>query len=1271
MRSTVLTLLLAFFTGAIHGQSLNPVSLEQLVNTDIPPNQFQPRVAAAPDGSYVVVWITGQSYGVLKARRYDSSHTAVSGEITIASMAYEHLNIAYWKNGKYVISYLDGSTLKFQVLDELNAVGAAVTVTTTAAYFKQDFAINGDNLAVLYSNTSDRQLYLRGYNLATGTWINSAVLVTEQSGLSYSYVEAPNIIYHPSGRLTAIYHQTITTGCCSVQNKIMRKTFNSSFIAEIPETAIWAPTSSNYVGADMDASGNNNGEVIIATTHGEYPGTDKMRLWILSSTGTFLVNNNIILTGADYSWMEGTDAQLFDNGDYLVTKSFWINLPNGTAPTPDYQDVFVIYGKNYDQSRTAAIKINNTTSGEQDQPAAAKLPNGGFVVAWTGNGFQGDSRGIYSRPYNAPSFPGVVFSNAGTYSVSESGTTATIGIALSAQPSGNVTVDLTSSDLTEGTVSPAQLTFTSSNWNVVQNVVVTGVDDTDDDGDISFNLEASTSASTDASYAALANKTQAVTNTDNDAVITLPAAQTVCKTTGMSSVNAVITNVGAAISSVTAASNDQSIVDNSDITVTSLGGGTYGVEINNLGNNSLGTAQITLTANDGLLNYTGSFSVTTTGVSLVTNASSHAICQGESVTLSATGGQNISWNNGVTNNVSFIPTGTMAYTVTADNGSGCTGTAVETITVTPVPAVPTISGSGSLAICGSGSVTLTSSQASGNTWSNGSTAQSITVSAAGSYSVTYASGVCSVTSAPAVVTVNPVPSVPVITAGGPTTFCAGGSVTLTSSEASGNEWSDGSTTQSITVSAAGTYTLTVSNGTCSAASTPISVNVNAVPASPVITPSGATTFCSGGSVVLTSSQASGNNWSTGTATQSIIAATSNTYSVTYTDANGCISVPATVSITVNGLPAAPVITPSGATTFCEGSSVTLVSSQASGNNWSTGVSTQSINAVTSDTYSVTYTDVNGCVSPAASILVNVQALPTVSAGPDQTVCEGAMVTLLGSGAASYSWTGGITNGISFPVNAQSTFEVTGTGSNGCTNTDQVTIFVSSAPNVSAGPNIVVCSGQSVTLNGTGANTYDWDNGAVNGVPFVPVLGTTTYTVTGTNAAGCEAEDQMTVTVNQLPSVTISTIPTFCLSDGVAALTQGSPSGGTYAGTGITGTVFNPSTAGLGIHPVTYTYSDANGCQNTASGTITVDACLGLDETTAVKGSVYPNPTTGLANIEFPGLFTYSVTDAQGRTILDGKASESAQVDLSSFSDGVYQLLIQTETVSTIVRIVKN
>src|SRR5690606_40733171 len=126
--------------------------------------------------------------------------------------------------------------------------------------------------------------------------------------------------------------------------------------------------------------------------------------------------------------------------------------------------------------------------------------------------------------------------------------------------------------------------------------------------------------------------------------------------------------------------------------------------------------------------------------------------------------------------------------------------------------VPTITASGPTTFCQGGSVTLTSSAAAGNVWSNGATTQSITVSDAGSYTVSVHNGSC--TSAPSVasvVTIIPGPSVPTITASGPTTFCQGGSVTLTSSAATGNVWSNGATTQSITVLASGDYTVTHHN----------------------------------------------------------------------------------------------------------------------------------------------------------------------------------------------------------------------------------------------------------------------------------------------------------------------------------------------------------------------------------------------------------------------------------------------------------------------------
>ena len=291
------------------------------------------------------------------------------------------------------------------------------------------------------------------------------------------------------------------------------------------------------------------------------------------------------------------------------------------------------------------------------------------------------------------------------------------------------------------------------------------------------------------------------------------------------------------------------------------------------------------------------------------------ICAGQSTTLTAVGGNaNSQWFTGscggtaagTGTSITVSPSSTTTYYV-RNPGSACSPASAcvsVPVTVNSAPPTPTISASGPLTFCTGGSVTLTSSATSGNTWSTGATTQSITVSASGNYSVTVGSAGCTTTSAATSVTVNSTPSTPTISVSGPTTFCQGGSVILTSSATTGNTWSTGPTTQSITVSASGTYSVTVGSAGCTTTSASTTVTVNPNPPTPTISASGPLTFCSGGSVTLTSSAASGNTWSTGATTNSIDVTSSGTYTVSVSS-GGCTSTSAASVVTVNPTPTTP------------------------------------------------------------------------------------------------------------------------------------------------------------------------------------------------------------------------------------------------------------------------------------------------------------------------------------------------------------------------------
>jgi len=156
-----------------------------------------------------------------------------------------------------------------------------------------------------------------------------------------------------------------------------------------------------------------------------------------------------------------------------------------------------------------------------------------------------------------------------------------------------------------------------------------------------------------------------------------------------------------------------------------------------------------------------------------------------------------------------------------------------------------------------------------------------------------------------------------VTAGGPTTFCEGGSVTLTANAGTSYLWSNGATTQSISVNQSGAYSVTVTaaNG-CAATSAATNVTANPLPAA-TITASGPTTICGGGSVTLTAAPGAEYYWSTGETTQSITVSDAGYYTVRVTSAAGCATISAPTAVVTRPMPTTWPFLPSRALCLSE------------------------------------------------------------------------------------------------------------------------------------------------------------------------------------------------------------------------------------------------------------------------------------------------------------------------------------------------------------------
>ena len=325
-------------------------------------------------------------------------------------------------------------------------------------------------------------------------------------------------------------------------------------------------------------------------------------------------------------------------------------------------------------------------------------------------------------------------------------------------------------------------------------------------------------------------------------------------------------------------------------------------------------------------------------------------------------------------------------------------------------------------------------------------------------------------------------------------LCAGQSATINATGSANTfSWSTSATTSSISVSPTVTTVYSVVgtntvNGCSNTSAT--SLVINAVPI--VSVTSGA--ICTGNSFTMVPSGANTYTFSSGT---SIVSPTANaSYSVTGTSASGCVSSNTAVStVTVGAIPTVSVT--SGV--ICAGNSFTMVGSGASTYTFSSGSAIVSPTATAN--YSVTGTSSLGCVSSNTAVSsVTVNAAPSVSVNSG-AICAGNSFTMVASGGTTYTFSSG--SAVVTPT-ATAAYTVSSTSTVGCVGSAVSTVTVNALPSVNAVSNTsVLCVGSSATLTANGASTYTWNTTANTAVIVINPTVTTSYTVNGTNAAGCK------------------------------------------------------------------------------------------------------------------------------------------------------------------------
>jgi gliding motility-associated-like protein len=584
---------------------------------------------------------------------------------------------------------------------------------------------------------------------------------------------------------------------------------------------------------------------------------------------------------------------------------------------------------------------------------------------------------------------------------------------------------------------------------------------------------------------------------------------------------------------------------------------------------------------------------------------------------------------------------------------------------------PVITADGPMTFCAGGGVTLTSSPEAKYFWSTGETTSSIHVTGPGSYTVKVrnSSGCQSGTSIVSIVTVNDLPATPGITPDGPTSFCAGDQVRLTSSAAESYLWSDGSNTPGITVSQEGSYSLRVmnANGCVSAVSTEINVQVNSLP----VVNAGLDTTIAHGTYMVIDATITGDapfaySWSPDTqledatledpTTKNLIKTT--VYSLTATSASTGCSNSDEVTITISGfaLNVSPTASPG---IICAGEKVKLHAIASGGTgfyeySWTSvpagftsSAAQPTVHPALNTDYWVMVFDGFNTVNNHVNVTVNtLPPTPSITADGPITFCQGNSVSLTSSPGTAYKWSNGSTTPVLL-IKLSGSYSVRTMDENGCESNKSQEVVVSVnktpiTPTIKANGPTSFCEGDSVLLTSSPGANYEWSRGDTSS--GIQVTASGSYTVTVLSASGCKSAASVAIDVTananpDTPIIVASGPLKICQGENVILATY--PIHEYTWSTGQSSQYISVDTAG----DFTVQVRNANGCQSPVSSITTVEVAeLPMVRITSDLNAMCTNDTRPLTGIPEGG--TFLISDGPGvvgSNVLS--ATESGYIDL--------------------------